>query len=180
MLLSKFRKIQRNDPWITEAVGLSGHTDDGRNFAERVRESVSFIAFRPFEEADPNWKGQSEFHPFFHTSQMAGSDGAYCASSPMVVLHDEDDHRYEFIQLLPLCKATIGDSMKWHLQEAKQRGVKIVFDAVVKPLVVKINPHRCFTECYDIYRFPTGFKDHEFDQWIMQKARAKAFNPKNR
>ncbi len=177
--LFKQRKLIARYPWLMEALQIAHHGGDERTLGKRMKHSVAFIACRPFEKAKPSWKGQSEFHPFFHGSRMAGSDGANYQSYPVVIFHYVGVAGYQFSQLIAGCPTTIAESMDWYIKAAERDGRKIVFDAILRPLVAKINPHHMFAECFEIFPFPKDFefknwtKDFELEDWYREA-------PKNR
>ena len=174
---AKVQNLAQRDPWLIEALEISKFVDDERPLQKRVKESIAFIAFRPFEKADPEWEGQGEFHPMFHNSRAAGSDGVYYWSYPVVVYHygglsNEGISDFHFSHLLPASRSscTVRQSMQWYVGNDSERdGHRIVFDAIVKPLHVRVNPHGMIAESYEIYKFPSDF---DFTQWYKGGARA--------
>ena len=160
--MTKLKKLARQDDWLIDAIKMSGNSDDERPLDKRLRESVAYVAFRPFEQADPEWRGEGEFHPMFHASRMAGSDGVYYARNPVVIYHFGEKSFYNFSQLLALNSSNVRDVVQYYLKMAKLDGKKVVFDAIVRPFVVKINPHKIFAECYDVYKFPANF---DVEKW---------------
>ncbi len=167
-----FKKLAEQNRWLVGALENLKHPDDDRPFERRVKESIAFIAFRPFEKLSPNWLAKGEFYPIFHKSRMAGSDGAMCSSYPLIVFHKEGWEGFKYVQLSPLNTGlTIGKCMEWYVDTAKKNGYPkcIAFDAVIIPLQVRINPHRMIAECYEIYRFPEplDFKFDDFKKWLV-------------
>lgn len=164
-------KMAREDPWLFEALEWSRDYEDERKLRKdlqgRVEESISFIAFRPFEKADPLWYGHGEFHPMFHESRRPGSDGVYYYSFPLVVyryrdLRAHERSPYHFIHLDSLSGASVGSAMNWRLE--RDGGHPVIFEAIVKPFHVRISPHRMVAESYEIFKIP---KDLDVRAWCQ-------------
>jgi len=165
--LAKFEKLCKSDPWLKTALLRLKQVDDKRPFEKRIRESVAFIAFRPFAQAKPNWTGKIAWHGFFHNSGAAGSDGILYTSYPLIVFRQGDSAEYQTIELLtsgsPTWDCSIREAMQWHIDDAKRRNEAITFVAIVKPLQAYVRPHHMMTEIYEVYKFPADFK---FEAWV--------------
>lgn len=165
----KLQKMSENDPWLVRAIEMLKMPDDNRPFRKRVGESIAFVAFKPFANVRPSWKGVGEWYPFFDVTRedVPTKGGVWFSSNPVVVCHYGNYLEYMFIQLLPNpggASCTISESMIWYLRnDGIRHGNRIVFDAVVRPLQVHVSPHDMFVECYEVFKFPNDFN---FEEWV--------------
>lgn len=161
----KLQKMAEKDPWLIEAIDRSKQPGDERPLQKRVRESVAFVVFKSFAEVHPSWTGLGDWHSFFTPPRQGW--GVYLSSSPVLVLHHSDDPVHQFSQLLKNpgdgWSCSLGESMLWHSERAFHDDCKVIFDAVVRPTQVLMNPHKMFAECYEVFKFPADF---ELDQWM--------------
>jgi hypothetical protein len=164
---SKYQKLSKQEPWLTGALELLKDPDDKRPFRRRVQESISFIAFRPFSQAHPEWHGKLEWFPMFHDSR-GGGDGAIARIHPIVVYHVVNEQQYKYEHLLPsgsdTWNCTIQMAMEDCVRFAGEGGQKVIFDAIVKPFQVHLTPHDMFADCFEIYKFPSDFN---FQAWVV-------------
>jgi hypothetical protein len=175
---NKLQKMNERDPWLVEALERLRNCDDERSVERRAKErSIAFVAFKPFEKANPFWVGQIGSQPFFHTSKMAGSDGCLYTSYPTVVSHLERSSDYYFSVLSPSgCTSwdcSVEMCMRDLLKDERTDGMEVIIDAVIKPLVIKLNPHRMFAESYEVYKIPENF---DFEEWVSEAKRQKAMD----
>jgi hypothetical protein len=156
------KKIGKNDPWIWNALEEARQAEDDRSVEQRAKESIAFIAFRPFEKVNPNWVGEIGWHPIFNDgSGGAASDGVLYTSYPVIVFHFEGESSFHSSTILPT-SCSLKEAVRWWLFDYHDKTKKVIFDAVLKSLLVRVMPHRMVAEKHEVYKFPASFN---ITQW---------------